>query len=249
MGTTVPFTRLPASPGTPSSPSCPTWPWRNKRWELWVTSSLATSWTRTGEKKLLPAWRWGQSHQALWDPGDEHQGHYTELASEEQVPCPLLSQDEGSLMGLGGLSWGDLPAPHPQTSQGSPRAAEGSHRRALPLQRGQTGRRRANASGFSPQTTTGVDQFRLGHPMPSAWSPSGATHGGRFWRYLFSFATFPPFRTSFSWRPLKPQRRSKPLRKDVVPSRPPSPLWPQRAQEGGCSKPKSPLGTFAPLWS
>lgn len=112
-----------------------------------------------------------RAHQALWDPGDEHQGHYTELASEGEVSCPLPSQDEGSLMGLGGLSWGDLPAPHPKTSQGSPRAAEGSDRRALPLQRGKTGRHRANASGFSPQTTTVLTSSGSATPCPVPGPP------------------------------------------------------------------------------
>lgn len=86
MGTTVPFTRLPASPGAPSSPSRPTSPWVEEEMGD-VGHQQPSHMAGTGDKGLLPAWGGEQSYQALWDSGDGHQGHDAELAHKGEVPC------------------------------------------------------------------------------------------------------------------------------------------------------------------
>lgn len=181
-----------------------------------------------------------RAHQSLWDHGDGHQGHGAELASEGDVPCPPpnqghLSQDGGSPVGLGrGLSWGELPAPHPKTSQGSLRASKGSvfARHQCCLYNGEKWSSRGDSHWFLSRYHNGVDQLRLGYPMAGGQSPLGAIHRRGFQRYLFSFATFPPFRTGLSRRPLKSQRGRKPLRKDAAPGMAP-PGLPPRSRHGG----------------
>lgn len=106
----------------------------------------------------------------------------------------------------------------------------------LPLQWGKPCLLRVIPTDFSPWTTMGLTSSW----PPHAWwlLPLSAPCRGGFWRYLFSFAAFPPFRTSLSWRPLKTQMRRKPLCKDAAAGMPPLASLPALAPvcTGGCSK-------------
>lgn len=204
----MPFTRLPVSPGTPSSPSLPTSPWGKKRWE-----------TCHQQPSHIPDRDWGKGAAACMEMGTELTRccRTLEMDTKAMVQSwpvkgrtlsPLqghLSQDGGSPVGLGGLSWGDLPAPHSKTSQGSPRASKSSvfakHRCAVASTAGRNRPPGVIPPGFSPWTTMGLTSSGSATQCPMA-SPPRVPSAEEDFR-----GTFSPLRP---FRPLGPARPGDP---------------------------------------
>lgn len=172
MGTTVPLTRLPASPGAPSSPSRPTSPWVEEEMGD-MGHQQPSHMAGTGDKGLLPAWGGDRATRHCGTLGMDTKAMMQSWHIKGRSPVTPqghLSWDRGSPVGLR-AELGILASPSPKNQLRQPKIISG-------LCVCQTwmcsclysGEKQVHLRSF-PLDHSRVDQARLSHPCPMASPP------------------------------------------------------------------------------